>query len=102
MNVLYETTNSAKVETISHYVQGLGIEIIGLKDVNRPISLIVESGKSPFENAKLKAKAYYDAFKMTVFSCDSGLFFENIAESFQPGTHVRRINGQELNDEEMI
>jgi 8-oxo-dGTP diphosphatase len=39
---------------------------------------------------------------MPVFSCDSGLYFDNIEETLQPGTHVRRVNGRELSDEEMI
>ena len=37
-----------------------------------------------------------------MFSCDSGLYFEELTEEEQPGLHVRRINGKELTDEEMI
>ena len=33
---------------------------------------------------------------------DNNLFIENLPEEKQPGTYVRRINGKELNDEEMI
>lgn len=39
---------------------------------------------------------------MPVFSCDSGLYFDELEEAYQPGTHVRRVNGKELTDEEMI
>ena len=33
---------------------------------------------------------------------DNCLFFENVPQNKQPGTYVRRINGKELDDEEMI
>ena len=39
---------------------------------------------------------------MLVFSCDSGLYFDGVEASLQPGTHVRRVNGRDLTDEEMI
>ena len=38
---------------------------------------------------------------MPVFSCDSGLYFDNVAEDDQPGVHVRTVNGKYLSDEEM-
>ena len=82
--------------------KSLGLEIIGLKELNQPIPVVNENGKNPLENAKIKAKAYYKAFSMPVFSCDSGLYFDDIEEALQPGTHIRRINGKELTDEEMI
>ena len=39
---------------------------------------------------------------MPVFSCDSGLYFDELTEDEQPGIHVRRINGKVLSDDEMI
>ena len=36
-----------------------------------------------------------------VFSCDSGLYFDDLEAACQPGTHIRRVNGKELTDEEM-
>lgn len=102
MRILYGTTNQAKLDSMRRITKVLGIEIIGLKDVNQPLPHIEESGKNPLENAKMKAEAYYKAFSMPVFSCDSGLYFYNIEEALQPGTHIRRVNGKELTDEEMI
>jgi len=54
------------------------------------------------ENAEIKAKAYFEAFGIPVFSCDSGLYFEELEPEEQPGLHVRRAGGKELTDEEMI
>lgn len=83
-------------------VQKMGIELMGLKDLNQSIPFVDERGKDPLENAILKAKAYYRAYQMPVFSCDSGLYFENIEEALQPGTYIRRVAGKELSDDEMI
>mgnify|MGYP002225500190 CR=1 FL=1 len=46
--------------------------------------------------------AYYEAFQIPVFSCDSGLYFDNVPDEVQPGVHVRNVNGKCLSDDEMI
>ena len=46
--------------------------------------------------------AYYQVFKMPVFSCDSGLYFDEVPDEIQPGVHVRNVNGRCLSDDEMI
>ena len=109
MELLYGTTNNAKLESMRRITGILGIDIIGLKEIlGRPefcdikLPEIDESGSNPLENAKIKAMAYYKTFGIPVFSCDSGLYFEEVAENQQPGTHVRRVGGKELSDSEMI
>ena len=102
MKILYGTTNQAKLTSMQRLTASLPIEIIGLKDLNRPLPQVDESGRDLLENAKIKAKAYYEAFGMPVFSCDSGLYFEGLEEERQPGPHTRRVRGKELTDEEMI
>ena len=101
MKLLYGTTNQAKLELMRRAVEPIGIEVIGLSDLGREIPPVDESGNSPLENAELKARAYFEAFNMPVFSCDSGLYFEGLADDEQPGVHVRRIRGRELSDSEM-
>lgn len=83
-------------------VECLDIDMIGLNDIESEIPKVDECGRTPLENAKIKAKAYYDAFKIPVFSCDSGLYFDELKEEEQPGIYVRRVNGRELSDDEMI
>jgi len=73
MDLIYGTTNKAKIEFMKRRVEHLGIEILSLNDVGAPKMYIEEDGNSPIANAKIKALAYYDALKMPVFSCDSGL-----------------------------
>lgn len=80
MKILYGTTNQAKLEYMKRATDSLGLEIISLKDLGLPLPKIDESGNNPLENARIKAKAYFEAFSMPVFSCDSGLYFDNLEE----------------------
>lgn len=102
MKILYGTTNKGKLQAMKKALESFDIELIGLSDIGSPLPSINENGTTPLENAELKARAYYEAFGMPVFSCDSGLYFDELEENEQPGLHVRRINGKELTDDEMI
>lgn len=102
MKILYGTTNKAKLMAMEIAVKPLGIELIGLNDLKCEIPFVNECGETPLENAKIKARTYYDAFHMPVFSCDSGLYFDELEDDEQPGIHVRRVDGKELSDDEMI
>ena len=105
MKLLYGTGNPAKVAAMQNRLLGLGIELISLSDLRaqgREIPDVPETGNTPLENARQKALAYYEAFQMPVFSCDSGLYFEDVPEKIQPGVHVRTVNGVYLTDEQML
>ena len=102
MKILYGTTNQGKLLAMKKSVEGLDIELISLRDVEGELPKINENGRTPLENAEIKARAYFEAFHMPVFSCDSGLYFDELTEEEQPGIHVRRVKGKELTDEEMI
>ena len=101
MKILYGTTNKAKLQAMRLALESFDIELIGLGDIDSELPNINENGNTPLENAEIKAKAYYEAFRMPVFSCDSGLYFDELQEDEQPGLYVRRINGKELTDDEM-
>lgn len=101
MKVLFATTNPAKVKKYKDLLAEKGIELITIKDLDYKLP-IDENGKNAIENAYIKAKTYYDKTKMPTIGMDNNLFIEELPEERQPGTHVRRINGKELNDEEMI
>lgn len=105
MKLLYGTGNQAKLAVMRKRLAALDIELIGLKDLKaeeKKIPEVAENGSTPLENARLKAFAYYEAFQMPVFSCDSGLYFDNVPDEIQPGVHVRNVNGKCLSDEEMV
>lgn len=105
MKLLYGTGNLAKLSAMKNRLEQLDLEIISLNDLRaegRIVPKVTEDGNTPLENARLKAMAYYEAFQIPVFSCDSGLYFDNIPDEVQPGVHVRNVNGKCLSDDEMI
>lgn len=105
MKLLYGTGNPAKLAAMQTRLQNLDIELIGLGGLRLKgitIPHVPEDGATPLENARQKAQAYYEAFQMPVFSCDSGLYFDDVPDEIQPGVHVRHRNGKCLSDDEMI
>lgn len=105
MKLLYGTGNLAKLSAMRNRLEQLDIELIGLNDLRaegKNIPKVIEDGNTPLENARLKAVAYYEAFQIPVFSCDSGLYFDNVPDEIQPGVHVRNVNGKCLSDDEML
>ena len=102
IKLLYGTTNLAKLSSMKHMLKGLNLEIINNPHIDFSHIKIEENGKTPIENARIKALAFYKEFKIPVFSCDSGLYFKNADDKYQPGVTVRRVSGKHLNDEEMI
>lgn len=105
MKLLFGTGNQAKLSVMRKRLDKLGIELIGLNDLKtegKMIPEVLENGSTPLENARLKAMAYYEAFQMPVFSCDSGLYFCKVPDEIQPGVRVRNVNGKCLTDEEMV
>jgi len=102
MRLVYGTNNSAKLSVMRSKLAGLNIELVGLGETGKEIPIVEEKGKTPIENARQKACAYFKVLKEPVFSCDTGLYLNNVPEKIQPGVHVRNINGRCLDDDEMI
>lgn len=105
MQLLFGTGNQAKLAAMKSRLEKIGVQLIGLNELRaegKSIPEVLENGNTPLENAKLKALAYYEAFRIPVFSCDSGLYFDHIPDEVQPGVHVRNVNGKCLSDEEMM
>lgn len=99
--ILFATGNTAKVDRFYEKLLKNGILLKSLKDININID-IEENGKNAIENAMIKAKAYYDATKITTMAMDDTMYIDGIPEEKQPGVFVRRVNGKRLNDKEMI
>lgn len=105
MKILYGTGNFAKMSAMKNRLEKFDIELISLNDLKAEgidVPQVPEDGSTPLENARQKALAYFEAFKIPVFSCDSGLYFDNVPDEVQPGVHVRTINGRSLSDDEVI
>lgn len=101
MEILIATKNQAKIKKYSTILDVLDIKYKTLNDINLDIE-IEETGNTPSENSIIKAKAYYELTNMPVLADDSGLIIDKLESKKQPGVYVRRHNGKELTDEEII
>lgn len=101
MEILIATKNEAKIKKYSTMLNFLGIEYKTLRDFDVNIE-VEETGNTPKENSTIKAKVYYKTFNMPVLVDDSGLILDKLPPAKQPGVFVRRHNGKELTDEEII
>lgn len=102
LKLMYATKNPGKLRHMKNMLQGLDIKVVGLDDTPLAHFHVDETGFDPLENARIKALAYFRAFGEPVFSCDSGLYIEGLSPDLQPGVHVRRVHGKNLDDEQML
>ena len=72
-------------------------KLIQVKAASEKIE-VVEDGATYFENAFLKAQAYYQKYKVPVLSDDSGLNVEALPSEL--GLHSARFGGAGLSDKE--
>ena len=99
--VLIATKNKGKIEKYSTILDRVGLDYYTLNDLNLYID-IDENGQTTAENAIIKANAYYKATNMPVLADDSGLIIDKLPTEKQPGIYVKRHNGKELTDEEIL
>ena len=99
--ILFATGNPSKAKRFLEALKKKEIELITLNDIDVEVS-VDENGKNAIENALIKARAYSKIVDIPVFAMDDNLYLEGVPEEKQPGTHVRRVNGKRLNDDEMI
>lgn len=101
--VLFGTSNPAKIEYFRSYVEALPIKVLNPSDLGIKLS-VEENGRSPQDNAKLKAMAYYLESMIPTIAIDAGLRIEKFPEEKQPGMYVRRAreSGNRKTDEELV
>ncbi len=90
MKILLATNNEHKVKEFNEIFEEnkVNIELLSLKEFEK-VEEPVEDGNSFYENALIKAKYYYDLFKIPVLADDSGLVVD--ALNGEPGIHSARF-----------
>ncbi len=88
--LLIATTNTNKLREIRPLLAGIACELLTLADLG-PIPEPEETGRTFWENARLKALAYAQGSGLTVVAEDSGL--EVDAMNGEPGVHSARFIG---------
>jgi len=101
VELIYGTTNKAKMQAMKKIAEPLGIKLLSLDDVGTPKLNVEENGNSPLENAKIKALAYYKVLKRPLFSCDSGLYIDEVDDARQPGVNIRGV-GDVMDDDAAV
>jgi len=98
--ILFATHNPAKVKRYLQPLANIGIHLVTANDIDLIVKDPVEDGSNEWENAKIKATAYFlalsDSQKQTIqgtLSLDTGVYFEGVTDDEQPGKHVQRIAG---------
>ncbi len=99
--VLIATTNIGKFNIYKAVFDELDIECTNLKELGITLE-VEENGKDEVENAVIKAKAYHEITNMPVLANDSGLVIDKFSAENQPNAMVRRFNGKELSDQELL
>jgi inosine/xanthosine triphosphate pyrophosphatase family protein len=91
--IIYGTSNPAKVTQVRDILEPIGFSIKSLAEFNSQIT-VEEDGETAEENAIKKAVAYAVELNMPVLSMDVALYFNDLPDDKQPGLHVRRISGK--------
>lgn len=99
--IVIATRNPGKIERYSKLLIKVAGKVLSLRDFNftdKP----EEIGKTAEENAKIKALFYAGKTGLPVLAEDESLFVDFLPKNKQPGAEVRRINGKELTDDELL
>ena len=99
MKIVFASGNEGKVKEIRELLEGMGIQLVSLKDYVR-VPEIVEDGKSFLENALIKAKIISAFTGETVLADDSGLQVDALGG--EPGIYSARYAGQKATDDDNI
>jgi len=95
--IIFATKNRGKVKEVVHIFSDTNFEIISLADLDN--NMEIEESADTFEgNAKIKADAVFEKFKMPVIADDSGISLEQLEG--RPGVHSARYAGENATDED--
>lgn len=102
MKLFYGTGNASKLRNMRALLEGLPVDLISPLETNIALPIVEEDGKTPWENARKKALAYYKSTGLPSMGLDSGLYIEGLSEELQPETHVRRVGNYNMSDDDFI
>ena len=100
--ILVGTSNPSKIRFFEQFIEQEDVRLVTPGELGIGESP-EENGKTPVENAVMKA-AFYGQYAERVVCADSGLYFDELPldDPRQPGLHIRTPQGRRLDDEEMI
>lgn len=96
MKILVASNNKSKIKELNAILGELGVECVSLSDMGINAD-VEETGSTFFENAKIKADAFYKIAKIPTISDDSGLEVDFL--NGEPGVFSARYAGEHGNDD---
>lgn len=96
--VIVATSNQGKLEEIRAALGFEGWEFVTAADIGREPLDVEETGTTFEENARLKARAYHEAFGLPALADDSGLEVDALGGA--PGVYSARYAGAAATDAE--
>jgi XTP/dITP diphosphohydrolase len=99
MKIVFASGNEGKVKEIREMLEGMGIELVSLKDYAN-VPEIIEDGNTFLENALKKAKIISGFTGETVLADDSGLMVDALGG--EPGIYSARYAGEKATDDDNI
>ena len=85
MQIVYGTGNQAKLAHMRRHLEPLGLTLIGLDSFD-PLPPVPETGRTPLQNARLKAHAYY-----RMLSVSYTHLFSSWVAPWVPRLSIRRL-----------
>ena len=98
MKVFIATKNQKKLIELSRILEPMGFEVLSEKDLEHPITDVVEDGTTFEENAILKAKAGLKETGFISVADDSGICVDYLDGA--PGIYSARYSGGHGNDDD--
>jgi XTP/dITP diphosphohydrolase len=95
--IIFASKNEGKVKEVRHILNGINAEILSLNDVGFTDE-IPETADTFEGNAKIKAEAIYNKFKLPTIADDSGIVA--VQPGNEPGVYSARYAGENATDEE--
>ena len=101
MKILIATNNKAKVELYKNIFKNDNYFFVTPKELGVNID-IEENENTINKNAEKKARLYSQKTGLITIADDTSLILENVPKYIQENLFVKRINGKEKTDEELI
>jgi leucyl-tRNA synthetase/8-oxo-dGTP pyrophosphatase MutT (NUDIX family) len=91
--VVLATHSLAKIKRWKEQLNIPGAHLVTTQDLELDVPEIIETGDSEIENARIKAKAFWDVTQKLCIAGDSGMYLDGVPEAEQPGKDTKKAAG---------
>jgi inosine/xanthosine triphosphate pyrophosphatase family protein len=96
--ILLATHNQGKITRFRSQLATDEIEFVTLSELDITVAEPDENGSNEWENAQIKARAYFDQTGIISLAEDTGFYFVDLPQHSQPGKDVQRSAGVKTDD----